>query len=482
MPGAAAIVAYAVIAAAAIGSALHALLKKRDPRAQLGWVVACAIVPVIGAFLYWMLGVNRIKTRARRWRAAGHWDPDPDHRLDRRDAELALVDPRHADAMTSLLRLSRAVTRRPLLAGNRVAVLHNGEQAYPEMLGAIAGARSTINLSTYIFDTDPAGRRFVDALIAAGERGVAVRVLVDAIGERYARPGVSRLLRGHRNVQVARFLPLTLSLRGLRLNLRNHRKILAIDGATGFTGGMNIGRRHLVDDADNRKPTVDVHFRIDGPAVGFMEETFAADWLFTTDARTDWTGYRGPDPSGRGTALCRGVSDGPNEDFEKLQWILVGALASARERVRIMTPYFIPNRELMTGLAGAALRGVSVEIYLPWRSNLPYVDWATHAMLWEVLQHGVRIYFRPPPFSHSKLLLIDEHYAVVGSANLDPRSLRLNFEFNMEIYDPELGQTLAAHFESIREQSHETSLDEMNGRSFLTKVRDSTAKLFSPYL
>jgi len=468
-----AIATYAVFAVGVL-SAVHALLNKRDPRSQLGWVVLCVMVPLFGWFFYWLIGVNRIKTRAQRWQARGRWGQDASVK------ELASADPVRADRLRPLLHLSKAVTERPLLDGNQVEVLHNGEQAYPAMLEAIAEARETVHLCTYIFETNAVGRQFVDALAAAAERGVEVRVLIDAIGDRYARPRASKLLKKVGKIKVGRFLPLVFSLRGLRVNLRNHRKILVVDGKVGFTGGMNLGGRHMVTDPDNKKPTVDMHFRIRGTAAAFLEESFAADWYFTTGEDTGWGGYKAM--PARGQAMCRGITDGPNEDLEKLQWVIIGALSTAHERVCIMTPYFIPSRELIAALSAAALRGVRVEIILPRKNNLPYVGWAANAFLWEVLQHGVRIYFRPPPFSHSKLFLIDDYYAIIGSANLDPRSLRLNFEFNVEVFDSELGAQLVAHFDAVRAQSHETTREEMDARSLPIKLRDSVCKVFAPYL
>ena len=467
-------IATYIALAGGIVSGSHALLNKRDPRSQLGWLLLCVFVPFFGVFFYWFLGVNRIRTKARQWKIAGRFGSD----------SLVAIEPgspARAEQMRVLIRMGRAVTKRPLLDGNAVRILHNGEQAYPEMLAAIGAAEKTVNLCTYIFETDEVGRQFVDALIAAGKRGVKVRFLVDAIGERYGwKKRVTKLLRGKDNVEVSRFLPLVLSLRALRLNLRNHRKILVCDGRVGFTGGMNIGRRHMVLDPDNRNKTVDMHFRIDGPATQFLEEAFAQDWHFSGGDQTEWGSFREMAPAG--TALCRGIIDGPNEDLERLQWVLIGALAAARERVRIMTPYFIPNREMLASLNAAALRGVTVEIILPKKNNIPVAAWATSSMVWELLRHDVKIYYRPPPFAHSKLFMVDDYYVNIGSANLDPRSLRLNFEFNLEIFDTKLGAELRAHFDAVRADSAELTLEQSDARSFPVKFRDAIAKVFSPYL
>jgi cardiolipin synthase len=211
-----------------------------------------------------------------------------------------------------------------------------------------------------------------------------------------------------------------------------------------------------------------------------MQEAFFEDWQFTTGEPVAGIDY--PDAVPGAEAFCRGISDGPNEDFEQLTWLLVGALNCARRRVRIMTPYLIPDRSLITAINAAALRGVTVEIMLPEKNNLPYVAWATRAYLWELLQYGTRIYYQPSPFVHSKFLLVDDAYALVGSANLDPRSLRLNFEFCLEVYDRRLNDTLARHFDTLHGLSREVFKEELDVRPLPLKLRDAFAKLFSPYL
>lgn len=469
---------WCILAAVSLLSAAHALLHKRDPRAALGWIVLCLAVPGVGAVFYWLLGVNRIRTLARDWQARGigMHGSSPDFCL--WVADMAAELPFRAENYAALLSLADAVTRRPLLQGNRVMPLHCGEEAFPAMLEAIAGAGSSIYLSTYIFDSDATGRRFVEALGAAADRGVDVRVLADAMGERYSFPPARRLLRGS-DVRVVRFLPPSFSERGIHLNLRNHRKLLVVDGKTGFTGGMNIGDRHLAQRDDPRR-VIDIHFAVEGPVVGQMQEAFLEDWQFATGETFAEIGYHAA--AAEATAFCRGISAGPNEDFEKLTWIVIGALACARHRVRIMTPYFIPDRSLISAINAASLRGVKVEILLPGKNNLPYVAWATRAYLWELLQHGTHIYYQPPPFIHSKFLLVDDHYVLIGSANLDPRSLRLNFEFNLEVYDQGLNETLARHFDSLRQKSRAVTLEEINSLPMPVKLRDSFAKLFSPYL
>lgn len=467
-----------LLVAAAVLAAGHAMLHKRDPRSTFGWIMVCIAIPGIGPLIYWVFGLNRIRTRNWKmherdsnWPAAAvcEWSP-----------ALSNSSPFDKENFASLLNLSDNVTRRPLLPGNRVTPLYNGEQAYPDMIESINGAKKSIYLSTYIFESNKSGKNFIAALAQAKSRGVKVRVLVDALGERYSFP-VARWLMRRSGITVARFLPFSLLARGFHLNLRGHRKILTIDGCIGYTGGMNIGDRHLSNDNKRKKRVTDIHFRLEGPTVSHLEDAFAEDWRFATGERlpaTQATQLLKP----QGNAFCRGISAGPNEDFEKLRWIINGAIGCARKTIRIMTPYFIPERPLVYAINTAALRGVEVELFLPAENNLPYVAWATRAYLAELLQYNVRVYYQPAPFVHSKLLIIDDVYALVGSTNLDPRSFRLNFEFNLEIYDKDVVGSLCHHVAVVRESSRELMLAEIQERSMAIKLVDATAKLFSPFL
>jgi cardiolipin synthase len=281
-------------------------------------------------------------------------------------------------------------------------------------------------------------------------------------------------------VRVAIFMPLRLIPPAIHVNLRNHRKILVADGRVAFTGGMNIGDRHLVEDRKVGNPTADLHFRIAGPVVRQIEDTFFADWGFATGEPPP--SERAAPPPAVGEALCRTILDGPDENLDKLLAVLNGAISAARRRIVVMTPYFLPPRDTIAALQAAALRGVEVTIVLPARSNLPFVDWATRNMLWELLDRGARVFYQPPPFAHTKLLLVDDRYVQIGSANIDPRSLRLNFEFNVEVYDDALGREAAEYTDDVVRRSREVDLNEVDSRALWVRLRDSAAWLFQPYL
>ncbi len=460
-----------LIPLAGIASAGHALLNKREPRAAFGWCAICLMVPLIGAILYVLFGINRVRERARRLKLQERNIPAPS---DQSEPTPHLDLPRH---MGELARLSGSLQTWALSRGNQVSVLHNGEQAYPAMLAAIRAATRRISLSSYIFDTDESGMAFIDALEDACGRGVEVRVLVDGVGELYSWPRASRVLR-RRGIPVRRFAPPRLLPPAIHFNLRNHRKILVADGRTGFAGGMNIGDRHRVERPAGHA-VADIHFGFDGPVAAQLERAFFEDWERSGGRYPD---EEDPPTDGQGTASCRVITDGPGEDMDKLTVILAAATSLARRRVLIMTPYFLPPRELTGALVSAALRGVDVSIILPASNNLPYVHWATRNMLWELLRWGVRVYYQPGPFAHSKLFVVDDDYLQVGSANLDPRSLRLNFELAVEVFDKSTVSRLVDHCLRVRQNSREVTLKEVDERSLFQRVRDSLAWLFSPYL
>ena len=448
----------------AVFAAVHALLTKPDPRSALGWIVTCWLLPFAGTILYLLFGVNRVRTRARQLRAGqttfggGISSPPPE------------------DFAAQLIRIGDTVTQRPRLPGNQVVSLENGENAFPLMLEAIRAARHSVWLSTYIFETDAVGREFIAALAAAAARGAQVHVLVDGIGEWYSWPHAVRLLR-HAGVRAARFLPPRLAMPVFSLNLRNHRKLLIADGETGFVGGMNIGGRE-VGKAHHRR-MADLHFRVTGPVVSQLAECFAADWQLAAGETL------APPPVAKadaGACVCRVITEGPDEDADKLLFVILGAIAVAHRQVLIMTPYFIPPPELTAALQTAALRGVEVCLVLPARSNLRYVDWATQRWLPPLLERGIEIYLQPPPFSHTKLIVIDGAYAQIGSANIDPRSLRLNFEIAVEVYDSavcaELGEVRPFRARPCRPPAGGAPF----GTAFAGRLRDSLFWLLSPYL
>lgn len=463
----------------AIAGISHAVMNKRDVRSAAAWSGLILLVPAVGVLLYILLGVNRIRRTAASVRSGlRRYSTELARPLDARAVE-ARLSGEDAHLAKIALALDRT-SRRPLVANNRVMVLRDGDEAYPEMLRAIEGAKKSVALCTYIFDNDKAGKRFVDALGAARERGVEVRVLIDDAGARYSFPPIDRLLRA-RGVRVARYLRVWAPWSAAYANMRNHRKILIVDGTVGFTGGMNI-REDCVLAESPRYPTRDLHARFDGPLVTQLMDVFAEDWTFATGEVLDGDCWFPSPTEGAGDVIARAISDGPDGDLDGMRWTLHAAVSSARRSVRIVTPYFLPDEPLVTALNIAALRGVTVDIVLPERGNLRLVNWAMGGELWKVLGHGCRVWLTPAPFDHSKVLTVDGAWSLIGSANWDPRSLRLNFELGVECYDRTLASTLDAIVDSRIAEARRLDAETLASRPFPTRLRDAAARLLSPYL
>lgn len=481
------IVSAMVHFAAAVAVSCHAVLTKDDSRAAVGWVGLAWLAPFVGSAMYAVFGINRVSRRGARLSRRRHtWEVsapsltfDPDAAPDTTAPDATGPDVADRNTARALTALGQAVTSRPLLRGNAVEPLVDGDEAYPAMVDAIDGATQTVALCSYIFRPDAAGRRFVDALAAACGRGVDVRVLVDGIGAGYLWSPILRRLEAA-GVPAARFLHSFVPWRMPYLNMRTHRKILVVDGRTGFTGGMNIARANL-HKTGPRRPIRDVHFKVEGPVVTQLMAAFAEDWHFTTGEELSDTGWF-PDPVECGDTAARGIPSGPDEDLEKLMWVIAGAIERSRTRVRIATPYFLPDQRLIASLTLAAMRGVEVDILLPARSNHFFMDWAAFAQHEQILRPGCRIHLSPRPFDHAKLMTVDGNWALIGSANWDARSLRLNFEHNVECFDPALTARLDALLDAKLAEASPLTLETVRGRSLVRRLRDGFTRLLLPYL
>lgn len=473
-------------------AAVHVVLVKRDPRSAIAWMGVIVLAPPVGAFLYFVAGINRIRRRAalKRPYKQLHADHVSAHRYERvavgttQHPHLHMGEdegPSEEPHLNHLARLVGAVEPRNLTHGNRVEPLRGGGVAYPQMLDAIEGAKECIALTTYIFDNDEAGRTFRDALGRAVKRGVEVRVLIDTVGARYTIPPITWSLKKV-GVRTARFGRTVLPWRFAYFNLRNHRKVMVVDGTLGFTGGMNIRIGHWLE-KNPVHPVQDLHFRMEGPIVRHLMEVFALDWGFTTGEQLSgepW--FKTLEPLDGGDVSARGINDGPDEEFERLTWTLLGACQVAKRTIHIMTPYFIPDAPLLTALNTAALRGVRIKIVLPRDNNLAIVDWASQAYWPNTVRYGVHLYSSQGVFDHTKLMVVDGAWVLLGSANLDPRSLRLNFEFNVECYSKSLGSQLVDLVEDTIHTSKRLTPAMLAERPLPIRLRNGIARLFSPYL
>ena len=449
---------------------LHVLLRKREVATAVGWIGLAWFAPFTGAAVYYVFGVNRVQRRARRLRPGAGGPSAP---------ESATTEPDGDTHLAALRSGNGRISGRALLGGNTIAVFQNGDEGYPAMLAAIAAAEHSVGLSSYLFQNDVWGGRFVDALDGARRRGVAVRVLIDGIGGGWIRSPAYHALR-RRGVSAARFLHSPLPWRMPFLNLRSHKKILVLDGRIGFTGGLNIADDNVLA-CRTAHPVQDTHFRFEGPVVGQLVEAFAQDWLFASGETLGGTPWFPLLRASEDTCVAsRVIGSGPDEDVEKIEFAVLQAVACARESIVVMTPYFLPDERLGAALSLAAMRGVRVDVVMPRQSNQKLVDWAARPNASPILSDGVRVWLSPPPFRHSKLMIVDSEWFLVGSCNWDIRSFRLNFELCVESYGPDMAAALARFVEDCR-GSRLTEAD-LQARRLAMRLRDSLARLCMPYL
>ncbi|MCA0010781.1 phosphatidylserine/phosphatidylglycerophosphate/cardiolipin synthase family protein [Mesorhizobium sp. B292B1B] len=476
------ILAIISVVIASVGIA-HAVMTKEDVRAATGWVGVMVLSPILGVLIYAVAGINRIRRAsisAQRSLAGDLASARHDRDI---AAEEALIVERYGLRFIGLRTLGDRVARRALHPGNAITVLETGDEAYTAMCAAIDGAERSVLLETYIFDNDPVGLLFVESLARAVRRGVSVRVLIDAVGARYSVPSILGHLRGaditaglfNGNIVMGLHLPYA--------NLRTHRKILVVDGTVAFTGGMNIRKGFSAEFAGSNSSR-DTHFRVTGPVVADLFSVAAEDWRFASNEALKGDAWRiAPlSPAPATPMLVRAVASGPDASVETNHKLLIGAFSVARKSIRLMSPYFLPDRELISALTTAARRGVEIDIVVPAVNNLFLVDRAMTAQFDQVLKHYCRLWRTEGPFDHSKLLSIDGAWAYVGSSNLDARSLRLNFEIDLEVLDAGFASEVEKRIAAAIETAVPVTLEALRARPFVIRLFDRILWLGSPYL
>lgn len=473
----------------------HCLRRPRDPRSALLWIFVSFAFPFFGFLLFVIFGINRIP--AKRWKKKvsdrAFWDALSGGRATEADTQpiaywrgLARApQPVLADAFDRQLNqvLDRCSMRNPLLGGNDVMPLVDGTAAYPEMLAAIRGATHHIHLQSYIIAPDAVGRAFMEALCARARAGVRVRILYDAYGSRTARlRGFFRRYQHVPNLSVVGFTQANILKRQFQLNLRNHRKIMVVDGTTAFVGGMNLSAGNL-GVGGTARAIHDLHFRVRGPAVVELQYTFLRDWYYMTDEDADVllsrAAFPATPPAGR--MALRVMNAGPTVP-EVIDDAFFNLICGAKDQILLLTPYFIPPEELLSALRSAALRGVDVKIILPAHGNQPIAHYAARTAFEYLLTAGVRIFERKPPFAHTKLLVADGRIVMLGSANFDNRSIHLNYETSVLVFDESFAQTMKAIVYEDLVQSVEVALATWQRRTTWPRLRENFCALFAPVL
>ncbi len=464
-----------------VGVSMAILLERRSPRATVSWILALALMPLVGIPVYLVLGPRRLERKCRKRAIARSLVASSEATAwVKASRALTEIGALAGDPALSLAEIAVRSNEAPPLACEDVTLYHRGGAAYEAILEAVRGATHHVHLEYYIFEDGRFARELSDALVERSHAGVAVRLLVDGFGGSIPR-ALSRRLRGA-GIALAEFNPIALSrFRPSLLNFRTHRKIVVVDGEIGFTGGMNVSDSHD-DRVRGAEAFRDTHVRIRGDAVRALALVFLEDWAFATgetpvDARVL------PAPRGEGTHLAQIVASGPDVgDVAVIHLQQFSAIASATSRVWLTTAYFVPDEPMLVALRSAARRGVDVRILLPEAGDHPFVAAAGRSYFPELLAAGVRIFAYGPRVLHAKTLVVDHHYALVGTANFDNRSFRLNFEVCAAFFEEDIADELAAAFEADLEHAREVTPASIEGASVVARLGEATARIFAPIL
>ncbi|MBI3987365.1 MAG: cardiolipin synthase [Lentisphaerae bacterium] len=470
----------------------HCLQRRREATATLLWMFVAWSFPLIGPLIYLTMGVDRVPRKA--WRKHVADRKFLAERRAREDAELPLAYWRSVhETGTTLphsplgLELDKAMTNilpdYPLLGGNRIRALVTGDEAFPLMLEAIRAACHHVHLQTFIIRNDAVGRDFMALLAEKAAEGVRIRFLYDRFGSSHAIwTGLFRRYRTLPNFSLSGWTQANMFKRQFQLNLRNHRKVLVVDGAEAFIGGINLQIQHT--SRAGSPPIQDYHFHLHGPIVQELQYTFLRDWYFMTDEDPEELLHKNhfPHLDRTGGAQVRVVNSGPTEDEkEAIAETFFLLLTAARKSILAVTPYFIPTTDLLHAFRSAALRGLEVRLVLPEFNNHFYAGLAGQALYESLLDAGVRIFERPPPFMHAKALIVDDTVAFVGTANLDARSLRLNYESNLAVYEPGfIADLRRVIVEEELAKSRELRLDTWRARPGHRKLLENFFSLMAP--
>jgi cardiolipin synthase len=487
-------VAQIVVAAYTIS---HILRRRKEPAAMLAWIFSVLLLPFLGSALYFMIGSTRVRRKAsKRRRRVQHLIQSIDREAGRQAAARrapALTVPEDGDAvpdtrsyavlpddLTTVEQLSRTLVEIPAIDGNEVRVYGESEETYGGLESAIRMARHHVHLQYYIWKPDETGLHFRNLMIEKAREGVECRVLLDAVGCLTMSRSFHQPM-SDAGVKVAWFLPLApFGRRRWSPHLRNHRKIAVMDGDTAFVGSQNIGDEYR-GRLKKLSPWYDSHIRVRGPAALFLQQVFAEDWVFATGEMLTGEEYFCP-PERPGDCVVQIVPTGPDMTADVLGHLVFSAVSSAKQSIRIATPYFVPGAALMTALQHACYRGVRVQLVLPTRSDNFLALWAGRSFYTELLSAGAEIYEFGAGMLHSKIITIDDRWCMIGSANMDVRSFRLNFEITALIFDARIAGELGLEIEMRCEQSRRVEAAEAWNRGVGGQLLEGAARLFGPLL
>ncbi len=475
-----------------IGVSLHALKRRRNASATILWIFVAWSFPLIGPLLYLTFGVDRIPLKGSMKRTSNRLMMDHREAMHAEDGPFiawhysfrsSLADIDNAYSRQLNRSLEALIEEHPLLDGNTVVPLISGDEAYPRMLEAIRQAKNHIHLQSFIINRDATGRLFLEELKKKAEEGVKVRLLFDRFGSTHAYlGGMFRKYRRVDNLHVCGWTQANPLKRQFQINLRNHRKNLVIDGHIAFFGGVNIAEENLT--TDKHEAIRDYHFMVEGPLVHELQFSFLRDWFFMTSEPIDQllNTDHFPEMLSIGPSRARLIDSGPSEPPDVAGEAFFNAITLSQKQLFIVTPYFVPTSDIIQALRSAAHRGVDIRLVLPEKNNHHYAGMASKALYEELLAAGVRIYHRRPPFIHAKAMVVDNCVALVGTANLDVRSLELNYETTALVEDEPAIDKLKLMIHEDMDRSTEVKLEEWIQRPAIQKLAENLCSLMAPVL
>ncbi|MCM3586201.1 cardiolipin synthase [Mesobacillus maritimus] len=457
--------------------------ERRDASSAWAWLLVLSFIPVLGFFLYLFLGQNLSRTRLFTWEDKKKIGIEQDiaYQLDQIRSGTFKYQKESEFNAQELIFLHLLGNDAPLTRDNSVDIFTDGKEKFEQLLKDIASAKHHIHIQYYIIKKDNLGKRIRDALIEKAKEGVKVRVLYDELGSRgLSRKFFDELRQVGGEVEV--FFPSKFRLINFRLNYRNHRKIVIVDGKTSYIGGFNIGDEYL-----GLNPRFgywrDTHLRIHGTSVHAIQTRFILDWNQASNSHDiDYDPILFPKPTSKDNVGMQIVTSGPDAEWSQIKNGYIKMISLAKESILIQTPYFIPDASLLDTIRIACLSGVDVKIMIPNKPDHIFVYWATLSHIGELLKAGAQVYIYDNGFLHAKTVVIDDEVSSVGTANIDIRSLNLNFEINAFIYDRQIAKKLINAFNKDIEKSRLLTWAEYQNRSKWIQLKESVSRLLSPIL
>lgn len=455
--------------------------QKGDPLKTISWLLVLFLLPVIGIVFYFFFGKNYRKEKI--FSRKGIADLEQ-MRILTQDTFIGLPQSnlfkiKKLHQKMNIMRLLLNSSKSLVTEYNRVQVLNNGYNTFEAIFSAIENAKDHIHLEYYIIDDDKIGNKLRELLIKKAKEGIKVRLIYDDVGC-WSLPDEFIESMTDAGIEVYPFLPVRFPTLTYKINYRNHRKIVVVDGKTGFVGGLNIADRYL-EGSPNYGIWRDTHLQIEGEAVSSLQVVFLIDWFFVSEQIIRESKYFITEKADE-HHLVQVTASGPDSDYASIMQAYFAAIASAQSSIYISSPYFLPNESILTALKTASLSGVDVRILLPARSDSRIVFWATRSYVTELLEAGINIYFYEKGFPHSKLLIVDGVLSSVGTANMDIRSFDQNFEISALIYDEAISKELQEYYLTDLSNSSHITLDTWENRPRWDSMRESVARIFSPLL